>query len=300
MTDTQNLTEMLEAALDTLDEGIAVLDDESRVLFWNNAAAAITGYHRADMIARIVPPDLYQVNTLTHNGDVRAISGAARPTPVHLRHHLGHTLPATLRRTTLRNTLGARSGLLLRFHPVEEIDALPHGEASENGLFEHSLERTHADLEERLDEAHREWIRNATPFGVLWITVDQAAMLRKTHGRDASEAMLGIVERTLLNGLRPAETLGRWGDNEFLALSHEQSAEMLMTHGQHLAGVALTADFRWWGDRVNLTVSIGAAQASEDESLSTLLKLAQQAMQSSVSAGGNHVSGVGGQACSQS
>ena len=28
-----------------------------------------------------------------------------------------------------------------------------------------------------------------------------------------------------------------------------------------LAGLARTADFRWWGDRVSLTVSVGVAMA---------------------------------------
>ena len=37
-------TEILQAALSELEEGIAVLDGESRVLFWNPTAAAITGH----------------------------------------------------------------------------------------------------------------------------------------------------------------------------------------------------------------------------------------------------------------
>ena len=40
----ENLAELLGAALDALDEGVAVLDAESRVVAWNPAAAAIAGY----------------------------------------------------------------------------------------------------------------------------------------------------------------------------------------------------------------------------------------------------------------
>ena len=86
--------------------------------------------------------------------------------------------------------------------------------------------------------------------------------MRKTHGAGACEAMLEKIERALANGLRPAEELGRWGEDEFLVISHERTAEMLAAHAQTLAGLARTADFRWWGDRVSLTVSIGAAQAT--------------------------------------
>jgi len=68
-----------------------------------------------------------------------------------------------------------------------------------------------------------------------------------------------------------------------------------------LAGLARTTDFRWWGDRVSLTVSVGAAQAERDGSLVDLLEWAKTAMLSSFHAGGNHItSAPGGKACSPS
>jgi GGDEF domain-containing protein len=95
--------------------------------------------------------------------------------------------------------------------------------------------------------------------------------------------------------------LGRWGDDEFLILSHERTPEMLGTHAQVLAGLARTADFRWWGDRASLTVSIGAAQAEQESSLADLLERAKTAMLNSFHAGGNQtMSAPGRQVCSQS
>jgi diguanylate cyclase (GGDEF)-like protein len=308
----ETLAELLDAALGALEEGIAVLDAESRVVAWNAAATAIAGYLRADLLSRKLPANFYRMEAQHQAGgeqgdQVRVPVGpeaaavaSGRPVPVSLRHSQGHSLPAMLRRTPLRDALGKRFGTLLRFHSVEAIDSLPRGAIDGEGDQVQQLEQSQADMECRLDEAWLEWTANEVPFGVLWIAVDQAPMLRKTHGRDASEAMLTIVERTLLHGLRPMEILGRWGDNEFLVLSHERTAEMLMAHAQHLAGLARTADFRWWGDRVTLTVSIGAAQAEgtnlsalspSGSSLSVLLKAAQGAMQASIYAGGNRVTG---------
>jgi diguanylate cyclase (GGDEF)-like protein/PAS domain S-box-containing protein len=307
------LAEILEAALNELEEGIAILDAESRVLFWNFTAEAITGYRSADLLARALPENAYEIDARHH----AVLSAAETPVPgaapitvakersllVNLHHRQGHSLPAMLRRRPLRNALGKRFGTLLRFHPVEEIDTLPHGAAEEDCGHENRVEHSQAEMEDRLDEAWREWSANAIPFGLQWITVDQAAALRKTHGRDASEAMLAIVERTLLHGLRPTEILGRWGANEFLVICHERAPEMLEAHAQHVGGLARTADFRWWGDRVSLTVSIGVAQAEEEDSLRCLLKRAQRGTQESVRAGGNQVlfkKSAEGQKCSQS
>jgi GGDEF domain-containing protein len=90
----------------------------------------------------------------------------------------------------------------------------------------------------------------------------------------------------------------RWGDDEFLVLSFERTPEMLAAHAQTLAGLARTADFHWWGDRISLTVSIGAAQAQRDGSLVDLLDRAKAAMFSSFHAGGNQItSAQGGQEC---
>jgi len=292
------LVELLAGALGALEEGIAVLDEQSRVVFWNAAAEAVTGHTRADLLARPLPAGFHTANAAQKSMAGQVVQDyeeeahenwAERPALVQLSHSRGHALPAMLRRTPLRDALGGRIGILLRFHPVEEVDALPHGNMDEESDLERHVEHSQASMEERLDEAWQEWSTNQVPFGVLWITIDQAAMLRKTHGRDASEAMLAIVERTLLHALRPAEILGRWGSNEFLVLCHERTAEMLMLHGRHVGGVARAADFRWWGDRVSLTLSIGAAEAEPGEKLGGLLKRAQRAMQASQSAGGDEV-----------
>jgi diguanylate cyclase (GGDEF)-like protein/PAS domain S-box-containing protein len=279
---TTDLTEILEAALGAFEECIGVLDADSRVLFWNHAAAAISGYQSAEMLARELPVGFYHEDR--HPQAHHDFGFAERPLPVHLLHHQGHTFPAMLRRTALRNSLGKRAGTLLRFHSTDEIDALPHGEAEEDGVLEHHIQQSQAGLEQRLDVAWQEWRSAAVPFGLMWLTVDQAATLRRTHGRDACEAMLGIVERTLLHGLEHAEVLGRWGAHEFLVLCLEQTAETLEARARHLRETASTTEFRWWGDRIAISVSIGAAQAEKDETLSRLLIRAQGKMQSMLGA----------------
>jgi len=103
--------------------------------------------------------------------------------------------------------------------------------------------------------------------------------------------MMEKVRHAMGQGLRPAEEMGRWDDDEFLIVAHERSADMLTAHAQMLDGLARTADFRWWGDRVSITVSIGAAQAGPDaaETLVQLLKRAREAMEASSREGGNRV-----------
>jgi diguanylate cyclase (GGDEF)-like protein/PAS domain S-box-containing protein len=292
--------ELIEVALDSLPEGIALLGGQCQIVFWNQAAAAITGYARADLLSRQAPEPLQPLLTAcSRQGDevAGAVAQAGRGVMVHFQHKLGHDIPAIARSLTLRDGLGARLGMAVVFHPAESLDALPHGECDADS----SVGAIQADLEDRLVAVYENFLQGGESFGVLWITVDQAHELRRTHGAGACEAMIEKVERSLASGLRPSEEMGRWGDDEFLILSHERTPEMLAVHAQTLAGLARTTDFRWWGDRVSLTVSIGAAQADQSGTVVDLLERAKAAMFTSFHGGGNQItSAPGGKQCSPS
>jgi diguanylate cyclase (GGDEF)-like protein/PAS domain S-box-containing protein len=274
--------ELLEAAFDAVPEGVALVGLEGEVVLWNQAAQGITGYTAIDVLSRPIPEGL---EALFEEELVdRGTAGASRRTLVRARHKLGHEVPVIARFLELRDELGERIGGVALFHPAESLDALPHGESCNA-----SSDEARGDFEERLQTEFDDFKRGGAPFSVLWIGVDQAEDLRKTHGVSACNAMLEKVRHALVQGLRPAEEMSRWGDDEFLIVAHERSVEMLVSHAHTLAGLARTADFRWWGDRVSLTVSIGAAQAVGDgnETLAQLLGRARQAMESSSRTGGN-------------
>ncbi len=292
--------ELLEATLESLPEGAALLGEDCQVVFWNQAAQAITGYAAQDVIGRASPESLKPLLECCGSPEACATGSRhqlGRRFLVHAQHKLGHDISTMARMLALRSGLGARIGTAVLFHPAECLDALPHGETGENEDVEASLE----DLKERLEQLFEDFTHGGPAFGVLWISVDQAHELRKTHGAGACESMLRKVERTLAHGLRPIEYLGRWGEDEFLVISHERTPAMLAHRAQVLAGLARTADFRWWGDRVSLTVSIGAAQAVNAGQLANLLEKARTAMFSSYHAGGNRITAAPGvQACSPS
>jgi diguanylate cyclase (GGDEF)-like protein/PAS domain S-box-containing protein len=276
--------ELLEAALDSLPEGMALVATEGEVRFWNRAAEAITGYSAAELVGRPLPQPL------------AALAREARPEQGHgallrVRHKLGHETPTIARLMVLRDAMGEPMGVAAVFHPAENRDALPHGQAEDDGT-----EADREELEEFLSNEFEDAMHEGLPLGVLWIMIDQARELRLTHGAAACETMIGKLERALRQGLRPGEQLGRWGDEEFLVVAHERNAGMLAMHARTLAGLARTADFRWWGDRISITVSVGAAQAeaARGETLAQLLERAREAMVSSVHAGGNRVTPLPG------
>lgn len=283
-------TELLESALDALPDGIALFGPEGEVMFWNHAAEAITGYAGSELLGRSVPETLklMEPEGVRRSDLMRdAEPPAGHATMVRARHKLGHEVQTITRILALLDGVGERIGTAAVFHPAESLDALPRGEAGQD----REVAASQAELEDRLQMEYEDFVRGELPLGVLWASVDQAIEMPRSHGLGACEAMFEKVEKALARGLRPGEELGRWGEGAFLIISHERTAEMLIAHGQALAGLARTADFRWWGDRIQVTVSIGAAQAlhGQEEGLAALLERAQKAMESSVRAGGNRV-----------
>jgi len=283
-------TELLEAAFDSLPEGGGLFGGEDQLMFWNRAAHGITGYPAVELVGRQLPEYLEPM-LVAGRGKAEGIAlvdkAEGRRSLAQAQHKLGHAVPVIVRVLALRNGLGERIGTVLLFHPAESLDALPHGESSAG----QGIAESRAELEERLQTEFDDFVRGGSPFGVLWIGVDQAQELRKTHGVAACNAMLEKVGHAIAQGLRPSEEMGRWGDDDFLIVAHERSADMLIAHAQTLDGLARTADFRWWGDRVSITVSIGAAQAGGDaaEGLAQLLRRARGAMEVSSREGGNRV-----------
>jgi len=280
-------TDLLDIVLDSLPEAIAFADQDGRVQLWNHTAEVITGHTRVDLVGQPIRAVLEKLVVGGARQWVKATDAETFPgrgSLVRVRHRLGHDLPVLARVLPLRDPLGAHIGTAAIFHATENLDALPRGDcgAREN------IEASQSDLQDRLETEYEDFLQGSVPFGVLWITVDQAHALRKTHGGQACEAMVEKMQRTLMQGLRPTEQMGRWGEDDFLVLSHERTAETLASHAQLLVGLARTTEFRWWGDRVSLTVSLGAAQADLHEPLPDLLERAQAAMLASIHEGGNH------------
>jgi PAS domain S-box-containing protein len=280
--------ELFEAALDSLPDGLGLLGREGEVMFWNQAAQGITGYTAIELLGREMPEGLEPLLG-SRNGIENSKSPELRPenrrSVEQTRHKFGHQLPVITNALVLFNGLGERIGTAVLFHPVESQDALPQSERRDASY----MEGARADLLERLQIEFDDFMRGGAPLGILRITVDQAEELRKTHGAPACQAMLEKVYYALAHGLRPGEEIGYWANDGFVVIAHERSAEMLAEHAQTLAGLARTADFRWWGDRVSLTVSIGAAQAGREpgESVTHALKRAREAMETSIREGGN-------------
>jgi len=290
-------SELFRAALDALESGVYIVDRERRILFWNRMAERITGYTAAEVMGRLCRDNL--LVDCREDGRVQCLEscplketlqdGTPRTASLFLRHKQGHRLPVHVTTSVLRDAEGRAVGGVEAFteqtlSPERRLDQMRNaGLAGDHQGTERRREHMEARLERDLELCARE----RQTFGVLELHVDQWQGLRTTHGKEAAEAMIGILAETLVYTLHPSDAFGRWNDDEFLVIARDSSLRALELDAELLRSMAASAQFRWWGDKIPLTLSIGGAIVQPVDTVDSLLARARTGLRFSLDRGGN-------------
>jgi diguanylate cyclase (GGDEF)-like protein len=128
--------------------------------------------------------------------------------------------------------------------------------------------------------------REQRAFSLLFIDVDHFKTVNDTFGHAAGdEALRGIVE-VLKSSLRPGDVVGRYGGDEFLVgLVHASEAK-----AARVASRICRRVMAYSRKGTAVTVSIGCATLSADDSVASLIRRADTAMYEAKAAGRNRVS----------
>jgi diguanylate cyclase (GGDEF)-like protein len=125
-----------------------------------------------------------------------------------------------------------------------------------------------------------------SPFSLLLIDVDHFKAINDTHGHLVGDDILRELTQSMENSLRPEDTFGRWGGEEFLVIvngTELKSAEML---AQRIREGVVQHEFATVG---RVTVSIGVTQFHPDRSISHTFSTADKALYEAKHAGRNRV-----------
>jgi diguanylate cyclase (GGDEF)-like protein len=130
-----------------------------------------------------------------------------------------------------------------------------------------------------LQTALTEYRTHKEPFGLLVIDLDRFKAINDSFGHATGDHALLEVAKTLQGTLRPTDIVGRWGGDEFIAIVHHVSNEILMQLAERcctmVAQISIpTKD----GLSVSASVSIGGTLALPDDTAETLIQRADQLM----------------------
>jgi len=112
------------------------------------------------------------------------------------------------------------------------------------------------------------------PFGIIVIQVDRLAHFRAAYGPPAGDAVLRVVAQTMKNAFRPSDFVGRWADDQFLAILINCGNHGVEKTWERIRKIVTCAGLRWWSDELSVTTSVGYAKAQAGDSIDSLLNRA--------------------------
>ena len=277
--------ETFRTVLDSLPVGVYLVDNKGKILFWNQGAEHITGHMRHEVIGHSRSDSiLLQCNeqscslcgTACPFRDARK-DGKARELRLSLHHKLGHSVPVLFRITPIRDVRGSIVYIVGTFDEQQRTREdtryqrapIPPGCLDESGVAHRGFLQFH------LRESLAGLAEYHIPFSVLCVELVQFDHLRATHGREASEAMARVVADTLRDALRPDDFVGRWAEDQFLAILSNCGGLGVERVQERIQRMVASASIQWWGDRLNATALMAHATAQAGDTIQSLVQRVQ-------------------------
>jgi diguanylate cyclase (GGDEF)-like protein len=192
----------------------------------------------------------------------------------------------------VRDTQGKVIGALESFQEViaSETWKHRHDKLAEFGCLDQaSGVLNHGMVESHLREMLATYSQHPVPFSILCITIDDLDILKSRHGPGALALILRAVGQTLETCLRPTDFIGRWQENEFLAILTECNSDEVIFVGARLRRMVRQAKITWWGDTLSVSVSMGAADVQPGDTVDAMIARAELGLRQSVAQGGDQL-----------
>ncbi len=286
--------------LDNLYDGLYCVNKNKIITYWNSAAERLTGYKSSEVMGKLCSVDILVHRESEGNNmgkkicpiEKTLIEGQILEKEFILHRKDGHHMPVFVRVVPIRDNRGDVIGATELFSDnspklafIQQIEKLEQM-AFIDSLTELPNRRYSATtLYSRYNELQRyDW-----PFGVLMIDIDKFKYVNDLYGHDVGDKVLKMVAKTLDKNKRPFDFVGRWGGEEFLAISVNVNKEELSSIAHRYRILIEKSSIMINTHELSVTVSAGATLMHEEDTIESLLKRVDDLMYRSKIDGRNRV-----------
>jgi diguanylate cyclase (GGDEF)-like protein/PAS domain S-box-containing protein len=291
--------DLYKSVLENLYEGVYIVDKDRMITFWNKGAERITGFKSEELIGR----HCYE-NVLNHiNGKSDRLcqggcpllhtiqDGTPREATVYLHHKCGQRIEVAVKTIPLLEDgtiAGAAEFFIDDAHKAEINRTI-------NELKSLALLDPLTDLPNRryvdsyLDNRMNEFQKLGITFSVIMMDIDHFKRVNDTYGHDMGDQVLKMLAETLRDSFRKNDIVGRWGGEEFLAAIIGATQDDLSRVCEKVRMLVKNSSLRKEERPLHVTISIGASIVTAKDTLSALLKRADNALYVSKNAGRDKV-----------
>ena len=272
----ENDSNFYKMLLDDLYDAVYFVDTERRILYWNHAAEALTGFAAAEVVGKSCSDDV-----LCHV-DESGRSLCRNDCPLSRSMQLGIRCKADV---YLRRRDGHRVAVSVRVVPIvdENETALGAVEVFSDVAMRKQLERRNVQLKKmayldfltrlvnrrfldsRIRQSLDELKQFSRTFGVLLMDVDKFKPINDSFGHKGGDAVLAHLAQTLSSSLRAGDTVGRWGGDEFLAILPDADEHDTIKMAERCRVLVRNSGATIAGQQVIPTISVGATILQSDD-----------------------------------
>jgi len=277
---------LYRSIVETAEEGITIHDLEGRFTFANAKMATLVGIPVDRLVGGtildLVPPadHALAVGKLLHRQQ-----GIAEQYEFALQKGDGTTCDVLISASPLHDADGAVTGVLSMMTDIRERK---RAEATNTRLaLEDSLTglANRALVVDRVDQLVTHQYRRPGVAAVIYLDLDDFKAVNDTHGHSVGDRVLRVVASRILAAVRPEDTVGRYGGDEFVViLDRIDGANDAVRIAERIVAT-LRHPIELQGLTVRCTASLGIA-LTPGESPDTLMRDADIAMYRAKERGG--------------
>ena len=286
--------------LKVLPNPVYVVDSDRRIVFWNRAAEALTGYARSEVTGRRCPDtslkhcDENLVN-LCENGcplHQTIQDGKPREANVFLHRKGGQRQPVRIRCAAVRDSSGAVVGAVESFEERQQQQTVKPPAGNRPRAIRRRVD-PRTGLADRdsvlafLEACVEDFAQQPAPTGVLCVAIDEFTAFRKARGQQATSRILQALAEMLSGNLNKNDLVGYFSENRFVAVLPDCPAAHLPSTGTRLRLAAQTASISWWGDQLSVSISAGGTALRAEDSAESAVARAERALQKALDKGGS-------------
>ncbi|GGP59442.1 sensor domain-containing diguanylate cyclase [Shewanella saliphila] len=133
-------------------------------------------------------------------------------------------------------------------------------------------------LEDRMEQEYRNHMRFKSPLWIAVTDIDHFKTINDNFGHSTGDKTLQVIAMALKNSLRDSEFVARYGGEEFVLLLPGITDEHISLMLNRVREKIKNIPFKFKNQRITVTLSIGAAQVMENETLEEAFERADAAL----------------------
>ncbi len=275
--------------LNHINIGMTVLDEQNRVVVWNQFMVKHSGIDEADLVGKnlfdvfaYLPRQWMELKLRSVRliRNYSFVSWTQKPYLFRFSHNsmmTGETVDFMHQDCTfipVKEELTGDIYVCITIHDMTDV-VISQRKLTEINDINKTLEQmtnhdnltslyNRAYVEKQIDLEFRKAKRYGNIFSVIFCDIDKFKVVNDTHGHLAGDEVLKNASATLQPQLRSADVLGRYGGEEFIILLPETSLENASNLCRRLCGTMEKMVTHYQGVQIKITISIGVVQFRPD------------------------------------